>query len=220
MTTKSPPALLTHWASCCSSAINFKYLSSLPLATPHPSPAPPNVKMNRSVGYSYPTLPPGYQNTSPPGAPGMQASALQYPDGSKHFHQVKIVWFLSWYYPWCVWVKKSEDWCVLCICGVLLLRFAVPFVQYGRCSLKLMLLLTPCINLEKLGASSFWSFLSLNLLRILLLKLSAAFSMFFFPQVAVVSWSIGLFSWNFKANWRTLSPTEPLYFKSFVANVC
>uniref|UniRef100_A0A8C0BTG5 SEC24 homolog A, COPII coat complex component n=1 Tax=Buteo japonicus TaxID=224669 RepID=A0A8C0BTG5_9AVES len=70
MTTKSPP-----------------YLSSLPLATPHPSPAPPNVKMNRSVGYSYPTLPPGYQNTSPPGAPGMQASALQYPDGSKHFHQ-------------------------------------------------------------------------------------------------------------------------------------
>ncbi|XP_030360276.1 protein transport protein Sec24A isoform X3 [Strigops habroptila] len=56
-------------------------------ATPHPSPAPPNVKMNRSVGYSYPTLPPGYQNTSAPGAPGMQASALQYPDGSKHFHQ-------------------------------------------------------------------------------------------------------------------------------------
>ncbi|KAM6299831.1 protein transport protein Sec24A [Aegotheles albertisi] len=57
------------------------------MATPHPSPAPPNLKMNRSVGYSYPTLPPGYQNTSPPGAPGMQASTLQYPDGSKHFHQ-------------------------------------------------------------------------------------------------------------------------------------
>ncbi|KAM9373470.1 protein transport protein Sec24A [Phaethornis superciliosus] len=57
------------------------------MATPHTSPAPPNLKMNRSVGYSYPTLPPGYQNTSPPGAPGMQASALQYPDGSKHFHQ-------------------------------------------------------------------------------------------------------------------------------------
>ncbi|XP_035416681.1 protein transport protein Sec24A [Cygnus atratus] len=57
------------------------------MATPHPSPAPPNLKMNRNVGYSYPALPPGYQNTSPPGAPGMQASALQYPDGSKHFHQ-------------------------------------------------------------------------------------------------------------------------------------
>ncbi|KFO70049.1 Protein transport protein Sec24A, partial [Cuculus canorus] len=57
------------------------------VGTPHPSPAAPNLKMNRSVGYSYPTLPPGYQNTSPPGAPGMQPSALQYPDGAKHFHQ-------------------------------------------------------------------------------------------------------------------------------------
>uniref|UniRef100_A0A674GMS9 SEC24 homolog A, COPII coat complex component n=1 Tax=Taeniopygia guttata TaxID=59729 RepID=A0A674GMS9_TAEGU len=56
-------------------------------ATPHHSPAAPNLKMNRSVGYSYPALPPGYQHTSPPGAPGMNASALQYPDGSKHFHQ-------------------------------------------------------------------------------------------------------------------------------------
>uniref|UniRef100_A0A8C3PYT3 SEC24 homolog A, COPII coat complex component n=1 Tax=Chrysolophus pictus TaxID=9089 RepID=A0A8C3PYT3_CHRPC len=56
------------------------------MATPHPS-APANLKMNRNVGYSYPALPPGYQNTSPPGAPGMQASALHYPDGSKHFHQ-------------------------------------------------------------------------------------------------------------------------------------
>ncbi|XP_042737455.1 protein transport protein Sec24A [Lagopus leucura] len=56
------------------------------MATPHPS-APANLKMNRNVGYSYPALPPGYQNTSPPGAPGVQASALQYPDGSKHFHQ-------------------------------------------------------------------------------------------------------------------------------------
>uniref|UniRef100_A0A8B9C3I8 SEC24 homolog A, COPII coat complex component n=1 Tax=Anser brachyrhynchus TaxID=132585 RepID=A0A8B9C3I8_9AVES len=71
----------------CTSSIHLKYLSSLLLATPHPSPAPPNLKMNRNVGYSYPALPPGYQNTSPPGAPGMQASALQYPDGSKHFHQ-------------------------------------------------------------------------------------------------------------------------------------
>lgn len=72
-----------------------KYLSSLLPAASHYSPAAPNLKMNRSVGYSYPALPPGYQHTSPPGAPGMNASALQYPDGSKHFHQVKIVWFLS-----------------------------------------------------------------------------------------------------------------------------
>ncbi|XP_010082814.1 PREDICTED: protein transport protein Sec24A, partial [Pterocles gutturalis] len=57
------------------------------MATLHPSPAPPNPKMNRSVGYSYPALPPGYQNTSPPGAQGMQTSPLQYPDASKHFHQ-------------------------------------------------------------------------------------------------------------------------------------
>ncbi|OPJ88187.1 protein transport protein Sec24A [Patagioenas fasciata monilis] len=57
------------------------------MATPHPSPAAPNLNMNRNVGYSYPALPPGYQNASPPGAPGMQATALQYPDGAKHFHQ-------------------------------------------------------------------------------------------------------------------------------------
>ncbi|KFV84783.1 Protein transport protein Sec24A, partial [Struthio camelus australis] len=57
------------------------------MATTHPSPAPPNLKMGKSVGYSYPNLPPGYQNTSPPGAPGMQAPALQYPDGAKPFHQ-------------------------------------------------------------------------------------------------------------------------------------
>ncbi|KAK2510248.1 Sec24a [Columba guinea] len=57
------------------------------MATPHPSPAAPSLNMNRNVGYSYPALPPGYQNASPPGAPGMQATALQYPDGAKHFHQ-------------------------------------------------------------------------------------------------------------------------------------
>uniref|UniRef100_A0A8D2MQU8 SEC24 homolog A, COPII coat complex component n=2 Tax=Zonotrichia TaxID=44387 RepID=A0A8D2MQU8_ZONAL len=57
------------------------------MATPHHSPAAPNLKMNRSVGYSYPALPPGYQHASPPGAPGMNAAALQYPDGSKHFQQ-------------------------------------------------------------------------------------------------------------------------------------
>ncbi|KGL73109.1 Protein transport protein Sec24A, partial [Tinamus guttatus] len=57
------------------------------MATTHPSAATPNVNMSRNVGYSYPNLPPGYQNTSPPGAPGLQAPALQYPDGSKPFHQ-------------------------------------------------------------------------------------------------------------------------------------
>ncbi|XP_032558491.1 protein transport protein Sec24A isoform X1 [Chiroxiphia lanceolata] len=57
------------------------------MATPHHSPAAPNLKMNRSVGYSYPALPPGYQHPSPPGAPGMHGAALQYPDGSKPFHQ-------------------------------------------------------------------------------------------------------------------------------------
>lgn len=108
----------------------------MPLATPHPSPAPPNVKMNRSVGYSYPALPPGYQNTSAPGAPGMQASALQYPDGSKHFHQVKVVWFSSWYYLWCKEKVAVDVGCCFdgSLCGVLV-------VQDDRRSLKEVLLL-------------------------------------------------------------------------------
>lgn len=172
-----------HWASCSSSAINFKYLSTLPLATPHPSPAPPNLKMNRSVGYSYPTLPPGYQNTSPPGAPGMQASALQYPDGSKHFHQVKIVWFLSQYYLWCTWVKKSDDWCVLCVYGVLLLWFTgAPFVQDDRCSLKLMLLLTPWYQFGKVVCQLFLKRSILKSVQNISLKTFSCFWHVFLPS--------------------------------------
>uniref|UniRef100_A0A8D0GZG4 SEC24 homolog A, COPII coat complex component n=1 Tax=Sphenodon punctatus TaxID=8508 RepID=A0A8D0GZG4_SPHPU len=50
-------------------------------------PVPPNSKMGRSVGYSYPTLPPGYQNTSSPGAPGMQSPSLQCTGGPQPFPQ-------------------------------------------------------------------------------------------------------------------------------------
>uniref|UniRef100_A0A8B9C315 SEC24 homolog A, COPII coat complex component n=1 Tax=Anser brachyrhynchus TaxID=132585 RepID=A0A8B9C315_9AVES len=80
----NPPGSYQYAASPGGPSLHNSFMKP---ATPHPSPAPPNLKMNRNVGYSYPALPPGYQNTSPPGAPGMQASALQYPDGSKHFHQ-------------------------------------------------------------------------------------------------------------------------------------
>uniref|UniRef100_A0A8C4MZK7 SEC24 homolog A, COPII coat complex component n=1 Tax=Equus asinus asinus TaxID=83772 RepID=A0A8C4MZK7_EQUAS len=37
--------------------------------------------MSRSVGYSYPSLPPGYQNTAPPSTAGMPPSSLNYPSG-------------------------------------------------------------------------------------------------------------------------------------------
>lgn len=134
------------WTSCASS-IHLKYLSSLLLATPHPSPAPPNLKMNRNVGYSYPALPPGYQNTSPPGAPGMQASALQYPDGSKHFHQVGFLFFSL--LPQCTWIykikKKNNNAaiCVVCQWGsASVVPHSVPLVHSDRCIQKLMLLLS------------------------------------------------------------------------------
>uniref|UniRef100_A0A8C6X5L3 SEC24 homolog A, COPII coat complex component n=1 Tax=Naja naja TaxID=35670 RepID=A0A8C6X5L3_NAJNA len=39
-------------------------------ATPHNS-APQNTKVNKHVGTAYPSLPPGYQNASPPGGPRM-----------------------------------------------------------------------------------------------------------------------------------------------------
>uniref|UniRef100_A0A8C0GIN6 SEC24 homolog A, COPII coat complex component n=1 Tax=Chelonoidis abingdonii TaxID=106734 RepID=A0A8C0GIN6_CHEAB len=55
--------------------------------TTYPSPVPQNLKMGRNVGYSYPTLPPGYQNASSPGAPGMQSSPLQYQAGPQPFPQ-------------------------------------------------------------------------------------------------------------------------------------
>ncbi|XP_074865539.1 protein transport protein Sec24A isoform X3 [Carettochelys insculpta] len=56
-------------------------------ATTFPSPAPQNLNLGRSIGYSYPTLPPAYQSASSPGAPGMQSSPLQYPAGSQSFPQ-------------------------------------------------------------------------------------------------------------------------------------
>ncbi|XP_063148369.1 protein transport protein Sec24A isoform X2 [Candoia aspera] len=51
------------------------------LATPHTS-APQNIKVNKYVGSAYPSLPPGYQNASPPGGPRMQ-----YPGGLQQFPQ-------------------------------------------------------------------------------------------------------------------------------------
>uniref|UniRef100_A0A6J0TP85 Protein transport protein Sec24A isoform X1 n=1 Tax=Pogona vitticeps TaxID=103695 RepID=A0A6J0TP85_9SAUR len=51
------------------------------LATAH-APTPQDLKTNRHVGSSYPSLPPGYQNTSPPGGPRMQ-----YPSVSQQFPQ-------------------------------------------------------------------------------------------------------------------------------------
>ncbi|KAJ6667958.1 hypothetical protein lerEdw1_016279 [Lerista edwardsae] len=47
--------------------------------------APQNLRTNRHVGSSYPNLPPGYQNTTPPGAPRMQSPGLQYPGGPQQF---------------------------------------------------------------------------------------------------------------------------------------
>uniref|UniRef100_A0A2K6GN56 Sec23/Sec24 trunk domain-containing protein n=1 Tax=Propithecus coquereli TaxID=379532 RepID=A0A2K6GN56_PROCO len=44
-----------------------------------------NPKMSRSVGYSYPSLPPGYQNTTPPSAIGMPPSSLNYASGPQAF---------------------------------------------------------------------------------------------------------------------------------------
>ncbi|XP_038596522.1 protein transport protein Sec24A [Tachyglossus aculeatus] len=49
-----------------------------------------NPKMARNVGYSYPTLPPGYQNVAVPGAPGMSSTSLQYPSGPQPFSQSPI----------------------------------------------------------------------------------------------------------------------------------
>ncbi|XP_008056190.1 protein transport protein Sec24A isoform X3 [Carlito syrichta] len=46
-----------------------------------------NPQMSRSVGYSYPSLPPGYQNTTPPSAAGMPSSSLSYPSGPQAFTQ-------------------------------------------------------------------------------------------------------------------------------------
>ncbi|XP_023594745.1 protein transport protein Sec24A isoform X2 [Trichechus manatus latirostris] len=49
-----------------------------------------NPKMGRSVGYSYPSLPPGYQNTTPTSTPGMPPSSLNYPSGPQTFTQTPL----------------------------------------------------------------------------------------------------------------------------------
>ncbi|XP_049729631.1 protein transport protein Sec24A isoform X2 [Elephas maximus indicus] len=49
-----------------------------------------NPKMGRSVGYSYPSLPPGYQNTPPTGTTGMPPSSLNYPTGPQAFTQTPL----------------------------------------------------------------------------------------------------------------------------------
>ncbi|XP_048190038.1 protein transport protein Sec24A isoform X2 [Perognathus longimembris pacificus] len=49
-----------------------------------------NPKMNRSVGYAYPSLPPGYQNTTPPSGTGMPPSSLNYPSGPQAFTQTPL----------------------------------------------------------------------------------------------------------------------------------
>uniref|UniRef100_A0A8C8TK80 SEC24 homolog A, COPII coat complex component n=1 Tax=Peromyscus maniculatus bairdii TaxID=230844 RepID=A0A8C8TK80_PERMB len=49
-----------------------------------------NPKMSRSVGYAYPSLPPGYQNTAPPSAAGMPPSSLNYPSGPQAFAQTPL----------------------------------------------------------------------------------------------------------------------------------
>ncbi|XP_074069635.1 protein transport protein Sec24A [Macrotis lagotis] len=46
-----------------------------------------NPKMSRNVGYSYPSLPPGYQNTSTPNMTGKPSTALQYTSGLQPFSQ-------------------------------------------------------------------------------------------------------------------------------------
>ncbi|KAM4826933.1 protein transport protein Sec24A isoform 2-T2 [Thomomys bottae] len=49
-----------------------------------------NPKMSRNVGYAYPSLPPGYQNTTPPSGTGMPPSSLNYPSGPQAFTQTPL----------------------------------------------------------------------------------------------------------------------------------
>ncbi|XP_036872100.2 protein transport protein Sec24A isoform X2 [Manis javanica] len=49
-----------------------------------------NPIMSRSVGCSYPSLPPGYQNTPPPNTTGMPPSSLSYSSGPKSFTQTPL----------------------------------------------------------------------------------------------------------------------------------
>uniref|UniRef100_A0A480Y328 Protein transport protein Sec24A isoform 1 n=5 Tax=Sus scrofa TaxID=9823 RepID=A0A480Y328_PIG len=58
------------------------------LATPQPTNKNPTV--SRSVGYSYPSLPPGYQHTTPPSMAGMPPSSFSYPSGPQAFTQTPL----------------------------------------------------------------------------------------------------------------------------------
>nr|XP_003464561.3 protein transport protein Sec24A [Cavia porcellus] len=59
------------------------------LATPQL--ATKNPQISRSVGYTYPSLPPGYQNVPPPSsATGMPPSSLNYPSGPQAFPQAPL----------------------------------------------------------------------------------------------------------------------------------
>ncbi|XP_053422479.1 protein transport protein Sec24A isoform X2 [Nycticebus coucang] len=49
-----------------------------------------NPKMSRSVGYSYPSLPPGYQNTLPLSTTGMPPVSSNYPSGPQAFTQTPL----------------------------------------------------------------------------------------------------------------------------------
>ncbi|XP_027460960.2 protein transport protein Sec24A isoform X3 [Zalophus californianus] len=56
------------------------------LATPQHA----NKNPTMSVGYSYPSLPPGYQNTAPPSTTGMPPSSLNYSSGPQGFTQTPL----------------------------------------------------------------------------------------------------------------------------------
>ncbi|KAK7799187.1 hypothetical protein U0070_014087 [Myodes glareolus] len=49
-----------------------------------------NPRTSRSVGYAYPSLPPGYQNSAPPSSAGMPPSSLNYPSGPQAFTQTPL----------------------------------------------------------------------------------------------------------------------------------
>lgn len=194
-------------------------MSFLLLATPHPS-APANLKMNRNVGYSYPALPPGYQNTSPPGAPGMQASALQYPDGSKHFHQVKFLLCL-FHITKPVHLNKEKCSSLCCLCGVMvhcLLCSLLKIIDVARTFCFFLSLWKQSVKMvPALSEVSSEICLEHQSSKIICF-LKQAYRMIFIPHVSIASWSM-CFSCAFKPIWPIFLPARPLHFKSFVACV-
>lgn len=64
------------------------YMASAQLPPPPPS---QNTKMNRTVGHSYPTLPPGYQNVPQSATQGLRpVSQQQYPGGPQQYPQTSV----------------------------------------------------------------------------------------------------------------------------------